>query len=378
MADWTECKNILCVRADNMGDLLMSSPAIRALKESFNCRITLLTSAKGNAIVPFIAEIDETIVADLPWVKTDKALNETDFTALIELLNKYRFDGAVIFTVYSQNPLPAAMLAFMAGIPRRLAYCRENPYYLFSDWVVEKEPFSFIHHQVKRDLMLVKTIDATTKDELIHVDIPPSASVTIKRELEEAGVDLNKDWLILHPGVSETKRAYPENKWIEAGKLIRDHLGFQLVITGAPFEKELCERIRDGIGDSAFCLATLPIGELISLINEAPLIVSVNTGMVHIAAATQTPVVVLYALTNPQHTPWRVPSEVLYFPVKEGLQSKNEIVNYVSEKVMNKITGTASPSDVLKAVKNLLTRAKHKQLKQLSEEKNTPVLALDS
>ena len=214
MADWTECKNILCVRADNMGDLLMSSPAIRALKESFNCRITLLTSAKGNAIVPFIAEIDETIVADLPWVKTDKALNETDFTALIELLNKYRFDGAVIFTVYSQNPLPAAMLAFMAGIPRRLAYCRENPYYLLSDWVVEKEPFSFIHHQVKRDLMLVKTIDATTKDELIHVDIPPSASVTIKRELEEAGVDLNKDWLILHPGVSETKRAYPENKWI--------------------------------------------------------------------------------------------------------------------------------------------------------------------
>ena len=361
-----------------MGDLLMSSPAIRALKESFNCKITLLTSAKGNAIVPFIAEIDETIVADLPWVKTDKALNETDFTALIELLNKYRFDGAVIFTVYSQNPLPAAMLAFMAGIPRRLAYCRENPYYLLSDWVVEKEPFSFIHHQVKRDLVLVKTIHASTKDELIHVDIPPSASVTIKRELEEAGVDLNKDWLILHPGVSETKRAYPENKWIEAGKLIRDHLGFQLVITGAPFEKELCERIRDGIGDSAFCLATLPIGELISLINEAPLIVSVNTGMVHIAAATQTPVVVLYALTNPQHTPWRVPSEVLYFPVKEGLQSKNEIVNYVSEKVMNKITGTASPSDVLKAVKNLLTRAKHKQLKQLSEEKNTPVLALDS
>ena len=378
MADWTECKNILCIRADNMGDLLMSSPAIRALKESFNCKITLLTSAKGNAIVPFIAEIDETIVADLPWVKTDKALNETDFTALIELLNKYRFDGAVIFTVYSQNPLPAAMLAFMAGIPRRLAYCRENPYYLLSDWVVEKEPFSFIHHQVKRDLVLVKTIHASTKDELIHVDIPPSASVTIKRELEEAGVDLNKDWLILHPGVSETKRAYPENKWIEAGKLIRDHLGFQLVITGAPFEKELCERIRDGIGDSAFCLATLPIGELISLINEAPLIVSVNTGMVHIAAATQTPVVVLYALTNPQHTPWRVPSEVLYFPVKEGLQSKNEIVNYVSEKVMNKITGTASPSDVLKAVKNLLTRAKHKQLKQLSEEKNTPVLALDS
>src|SRR5690242_12780275 len=165
MTDWNNCKNILCIRADNMGDLLMSSPAIRALKETFNCKISLLTSAMGNWIASFIKEIDEVIVADLPWVKTKKPVDEKETKDLIEQLTKKNFDGVVIFTVYSQNPLPAAMLTCLAGIPRRLAYCRENPYNLLTDWVVEKEPFSFIKHQVERDLDLVRSINATTQND---------------------------------------------------------------------------------------------------------------------------------------------------------------------------------------------------------------------
>ena len=56
----------------------MSSPAIRALKETFNSRITLLTSKMGNLIAPFIDVIDETIVADLPWIKTAQPANEIE------------------------------------------------------------------------------------------------------------------------------------------------------------------------------------------------------------------------------------------------------------------------------------------------------------
>ena len=148
MTHWKDCKNILCIRADNMGDLLMSSPAIRALKETFNCRITLLSSRMGNLIAPFINEIDETIVADLPWIKTTAPVNKDDIFSLIEKIQSYQFDAVVIFTVYSQNPLPAALLAYMAGIPKRLAYCRDNPYHLLTHWMVEKEPYTFIYHQV--------------------------------------------------------------------------------------------------------------------------------------------------------------------------------------------------------------------------------------
>ncbi|MGN6530598.1 MAG: glycosyltransferase family 9 protein [Ginsengibacter sp.] len=355
MTDWTNCKNILVIRADNMGDLLMSSPAIRALKETFECRITLLTSAMGSLIAPFISEIDETIAADLPWIKTQQPVNENDIFSLLEKLKKYEFDGAVIFTVYSQNPLPAAMLAYMAGIHKRLAYCRENPYHLLTNWVVEKEPFSFIQHQVKRDLGLVESLNAKTTETQIKINFSETAKINVLKKLGEKGVNLQKDWIIIHPGVSEVKREYPQDKWIETGILLRDELKFQILITGSEAEEELAKNIQAGIGENSFSLAGFfSIEEFIALISMAPLVISVNTGTVHIAAATQTPVIVLYALTNPQHTPWQVSSKVLFYSVKENLRSKNEIVKYVLEQLTEKNLLPPDPFQILQEAEKLL------------------------
>jgi ADP-heptose:LPS heptosyltransferase len=355
MKDWKNCTNILCIRADNMGDVLMSTPALRALKETFGCKITLLTSAMGNVITPFIAEIDETIVAGLPWIKIKEPVDEMAFSDLVEKIRSYHFDAAIIFTVYSQNPLPAAMLAFMAGIPKRLAYCRENPYHLLSDWVVEKEPYHFIQHQVARDLNLVHTIGATTNNENLSISFSKGALDAAMKKLVDAGVDISRKWLILHPGVSEEKREYPSEKWIETGKLLRDALSFQLLITGSESEKPLAEKIQKGIGASSFSIAGLvTIEEFIALISQSPIVISVNTATVHIASATQTPVVVLYALTNPQHTPWQTISSVLYFSVKEALKSKNDVVDYVSEHIMSKTTQLPSPQVILDETKRLL------------------------
>lgn len=357
MNPWNECKNILCIRADNMGDLLMSSPAIRALKETFNCRITLLTSAMGNLIAPFISEIDETIVADLPWVKTKKSMDNSRLMLLIEKLRCYHFDAAIIFTVYSQNPLPSAMLAFMAGIPKRLAYCRENPYSLLTDWMEEKEPYHFIQHQVIRDLHLVNKVDAITGDDRIKIFFSQNAEKKALEKITHAGADLTKSWLIIHPGVSESKREYPKEKWIEACRLLRDQLKFQIIITGSGLEKSLCTEIKHASGKGVYSMAgILSVEEFIALINKAPLTISVNTGTVHIAAATQTPVIVLYALTNPQHTPWKVPSSVLFYSVGEKRSSKNEVVNYVTTQLLEPNLNVPSPFLILKKARELLYR----------------------
>ncbi len=100
-----------------MGDVLMSQPAMRALKESVQDRkITLLTSSAGASIAPFIPEVDEIIPFDVPWVKTRETGGEQRLLALASSLRSRQFDAAVIFTVYSQNPLPAAMLCYLAGI----------------------------------------------------------------------------------------------------------------------------------------------------------------------------------------------------------------------------------------------------------------------
>lgn len=352
-ASWENCKNILVIRLDNMGDLLMSTPAIRALKETFNSRITVLTSSMAAGIARNIPEIDETITFNVPWVKTAHASFSHDFLRMAEVLKEKQFDATIIFTVFSQNPMPAVMLAYLADIPKRLAYCRENPYALLTHWVPDEEPYTLIKHQVERDLDLVKTVGATTSNDLLSLTIPDAWN-SAQKKLHKNSIDLQKPWLILHPGVSEPKRQYPTESWIEVGKKLIHDFGYQLLLTGSASEKQLTDEIKQGIGPQAFSIAgLLSLDEFICLVKEAPLLLSVNTGPIHLAAAAQTPVVVLYAQTNPQHTPWKTRSKVLYFEVPEALRSKNEVLKFVQQQE-EKAPKKVAVDEVLEAVSTLL------------------------
>ncbi|RYE07102.1 MAG: glycosyltransferase family 9 protein [Sphingobacteriaceae bacterium] len=245
------------------------------------------------------------------------------------------------------------MLIYLADIPNRLAYCRENPYELLTNWVPDQEPYTFIKHQVERDLDLVRSIGATAKNNFISIEVP-EAWESAQKILDKNSIDLQKPWLILHPGVSELKRQYPTEKWIEIGKKLVD-FGYQVLLTGSASEKKLTDEIANGIGTNAFSIAgLLSLDEFICLIDEAPLLLSVNTGPVHIAAATQTPVVVLYAQTNPQHTPWKTPSKVFYFNVPEDLRSKNEVLKFVQQH-QEKVPETIEVESVFNEVAALLS-----------------------
>lgn len=352
---WSHCKRILCIRADNMGDLLMSSPAIRALKESFFCSITVLTSSMAASIASYIPGIDEVITCDLPWVKINEAIGGSDCVAIVEKIRQQQFDAAVVFTVYSQNPLPAVMLAYMAGIPLRLAYCRENPYDLLTHWVPDKEPYSFIRHQVRRDLDLVAAVGASTDNDRLALRVLPEAYFTVQKKLTAFQIDLQRPWLIMHAGVSELKREYPADGWIAAGRMIVQELGYQVLLTGAAKEKALTDRLQQGIGPGAVSLAgSLSLEEYIALICQAPLVISVNTGTIHIAAAFSTPVVVLYALTNPQHLPWKTTGKVLLFPVAEAQRSKNRVISYVHHHLLPDDVSAIAPDDIVRAADEVL------------------------
>ncbi len=348
-------KNVLCIRADNMGDVLMSTPAFRALKETFDCNITLLTSQMGNLIAPFIKEIDDTIIANVPWVKTNHPADEIEFAKLIQTLASRAFDAAFIFTVYSQNPLPAAMAAFLSGIPERIAYCRENPYSLLTHWLPDEEPLRFIQHQVERDVKLVHSVGATSASQQLSISYKKEAKTNLAKKLNEAGIDATKPFVIFHPGASEDKRKYPTELWIETGKKWLQKQTYPIVITGSSAESHLAHHIASNIGGHCVSAAGLfSVEELIAAIDTAQLLLSVNTGTVHIAAALHKPVVVLYALTNPQHTPWQTPNKALYFSVKEDLKSKNVMVRYVSENVMKPNVPYPTPYEVIEAMDSLL------------------------
>jgi lipopolysaccharide heptosyltransferase II len=323
-------KRILCIRPDNMGDILMSTPAIRALKDYFGAHITLLTSRQGSPVAGFIPEIDATIVADLPWVKLSGTV--ADIGPVIEELRSGAFDLAVIFTVFSQSALPSALLAWMAGIPRRLAYARENPYELLTHWVPDDEPFGLIHHQVHRDLKLVATIGARTLTTALSLEVPAAAGISLSAKLGRKGVDETRPFMILHAGTTDLKREYAMEKWIAIGKKVIQRCNVPLLLTGSEKENKMTYPIWKGIDDPlCYNLAgQLKLDELLSLIKKCRLLITVNSLPVHIASALKKPVVVVYAKTNPQHTPWQTPHQVLYFEVPQALQSQNRLLHFMA------------------------------------------------
>lgn len=349
---WENTQNILCLRPDNLGDVLMTTPALRALKESNPDRkITLLTSKSGSLITRFIPEIDETIVFDVPWVQSKKQYESSqEMLDFIDLLKKRNFDGAIIFTAFSQNPLPSALISFLADIPLRLAHCHENPYQLLTDWIPDPEPKMFVRHEVERQLDLVAHIGASTKNTRLSLTIPSKTKAEVIRILTKSNVDPLKPWLTLHPGASSPKRLYNPQGYIEAGKKLIDVTGYQILVTGTGEEQKIADSITKGIGNGAVSVANkLSMEQFIGLIENSALLISNNTGPVHIAAAVGTPIVDLYALTNPQHTPWKVPNRVLYFPVAKEL-AKN-LVLPIPPKKGKEIT---SPMDIVTAAKELL------------------------
>lgn len=348
---WQQAKKILCVRLDNLGDVLMTTPALRALRAFCpEAELTLLTSSMGAGIAAFIPEIQRVIPFDVPWVKNEQMADSQGVFDLVARLKSERFDAAVIFTVFSQNPLPAAMLAYLAGIPLRLGYCRENPYDLLTDWLPDQEPFAELQHEVIHQINLVRSIGADTPpDQHLSLNVPMDAGGAA---LHKTGIDPERRWLVMHPGASESRRQYPMGSYIEAARALAAQ-GFQIVVTGSTSERELAEQLAHAVGGVSMS-GRLTLAELIGLIACAPVLISNNTGPVHIAAAVGTPVVVLYAHTNPQHTPWQVNNRVLYFDVPEVLRSKNTLLRYVYEKTVHQPVQDARPEEIVQAVGELL------------------------
>ena len=316
-ADWTDIRDLLCIRLDAIGDVLMTGPALRALRAGApRRRITLLTSAAGAQAAALMPEVDDTIVYSAPWMKVDRAADAALDTALAEILRERRFEAAAIFTVYTQSPLPAALLCHMAGIPLRLAHCRENPYLLLTDWIPETEPEQGVRHEVRRQLDLVAGVGARATGEGLSVVVPDAARARIREQLGKLGLAPGRGWVVLHPGATAESRRYPPEGWSQVCRMLTHDHGLTVLLTGgSDQEADVASAVSTSAG-AGIVIPDLPgLADLAALLEAAPLLLAGNTGPVHMAAAVGTAVVDVYALTNPQHAPWGVASRVLFCDV---------------------------------------------------------------
>lgn len=349
MSKWKDCKNLLVIRLDNMGDLIMTNAALQEIKLQMpQCKITLLTSAMALPIVPYLGTVDESIQYDAPWMKLLDRADVSHTESLVAELRRSKFDGCLIFNVYSQNPMPAIMLAYLAGIPKRAAYLRENPYTLLTDWIPDKEPLFYVQHQISRDLALLGHVGISHNLNRLPELILPSKSETLT--LPAA---FNQR-ILLNLDVSEEKRRIPANVGKE---LIQELLnqGHQVVMAGKE-DNDYLRSCRSDIRSEQLInlIGVTDIKQLLLLISDSDAVVSVNTGVAHIACALKKTILVLYAQTNPQHIPWSQNSDFILYPIPATMQSKNTINIFVDKKHSPAKTAALRVSVIMKKLGFLL------------------------
>jgi ADP-heptose:LPS heptosyltransferase len=349
---WQGARRLLAVRTDNLGDVLMTTPALHAMKcTSRGSHLTLMTSPAGAALAPHLPFVDDVLTVRAPWVKGDGHFDE--LRQIVERIRAGCFDAAIIFTTCTQSALPAATALQLAGVPLRLAHCRENPYALLTDWIADPEP-ALARHEVLRQLALVDHVGMQSAGARLRFTLHRPDVERVRGRLRSAGIEPGRQYLVVHPGASASSRRYPADRFGAALRLIGADLKMPAVIVGSRSESTAIEAVRQHAG-SALPLVTLDdlaLGELAALIAGSALLICNNSGPAHLAAALRTPLVELYALTNPQHTPWGVPARVLYqdVPCRNCLKSVCPRVHHacllgvsplqVAEAALEMLTGT--------------------------------------
>lgn len=321
---WRGVRRVLAVRLDNLGDLLMTTPALAALRESLpQASLTLLGTPAAAAAAAHLPMVDAAWPTAMPWTAQGAAQHDAAAPlgdaerALVSRLAQGGFDAAVIFTVCTQSALPAALLCRMAGIPLRLAHARENPYELLSDWLPETDDVrSGMRHEVRRQLALVGAVGCTTSDERLRFAVHRHDRAALERRLRTHGIAPGRPYVVMHPGATAASRRWPPARFGQvAAELVR-RTGCAVVFAGDTGDlPSVAAALREAGPAGAPPMATLAgelgLGELAALIEGAQALVANNSAPAHLAAALGTPVASLYALTNPQHTPWLVPARVL-------------------------------------------------------------------
>jgi len=348
-ARWHRLDRILAVRLDHLGDVLMTTPALAAIRASQpQAHVALLCAPGGAETAAYTGLVNSVIPFRAPWMKH---MQPDALAACADRLRAGRFDAAVIFTTCTQSALPAAMLCLLADIPLRLAHAREQPYGLLTDWVRETDDIqSGPRHEVARQLALVAHVGWQAPHDRLRFTLDDVSAARARARLRAHGLCDGAPYIVMHPGASASSRRYPAERFGEVAQQLWQRRGVRTVFTGAADEADLVACAQQAMTAPSLNLCgDLSLGELGGVLNEAALLVSNNTGPVHLAAALDTPVVDLYALTNPQHTPWKARARVL----SHDVSCRNCLQSVCPQGTPACLTGIP-PAAVVKACLDLL------------------------
>ena len=287
----------ILIRGTNwIGDAVMSEPALSAIRAAFpNADITLL-------VKPAIAElfqqhpgIDHIFV----YEHRGRHARLRGKWSLIRDMKRGQFDAAILF----QNAFEAALLTFLAGIPYRYGYATDGRGILLSEGIAVPERTSLEHH-TQYYLNLLRPLGIFVSSTAPRLYVNEQEERSMRQRLAEMGIQAIDHVIGLNPGSTygHAKRWLPE-RFAETADRLADDTGARVVIVGASGEEALGEAIAGAMRHRSVVLSgRTSIRELMAIMKRCRLLVTNDTGPMHIASAFGVPIVAVFGPTDSRTT----------------------------------------------------------------------------
>ena len=283
-------RGILLVRTDRIGELLLTTPAFGAIRESFPAaKITLIVKPSSSPVVEGNPCVDSIIKLD-PGPDLNSLAKRLRF---IRSLGRSGFDMAVIF-----NPNKFFNIAsYLAGIPVRVGYDRKLGFLLTN--AIEDRKYLCEKHEVEYNLDLAKAAGAGILSKKLCFPLAEADERAAEEILAQNGI-AGGAFVAVHPGTSDPEKLWPAERFARVCDKMIDMFEIKAVLVGG---KEECDaagevkaKMRHEIPDLT---GRLELKEFGALLKRSDLLISCDSGPVHIASAVGTPVVALFGEARP-------------------------------------------------------------------------------
>ncbi len=303
---------ILLIQLSAIGDTILTIPTIRAIRNRFpNAHLTMVASTINLQYLGNCPYIDQHIPCRLEEVM--KAPSK--LIGFIRELRHQKFDCVIDFEHWAKF---SALIAYGSGAARRIGFQSADQYrhYVFSD-VIEHVPGQ---HEVVNFLKIAGLLECPIGETDLEVWPAREDWDWAERFFYETGIDPNRPVIAIHPEAGrrgEPRRRWPHDRFVASADALAEGYNAQIILTGAPSEVELSQRIASQTRTiCAVAAGKTEINQLAALFAKADIVICGNCGPMHLATAAGTPVIALHGPTNPsQWAPWGNGHTILHVDV---------------------------------------------------------------
>lgn len=296
MGNSRKINSILLFKLRYIGDVLMTTPAIRLLRKSYpDAHITMVVNKGTEDVIRYNPHINRILTIDRNIVKGASLYKRlTHDLSFLRKMRETQYDVSIDFASGDR----ATFLSLLCGVPYRVGFSsREGWRRILLNRTVDI-PGSV--HTVKRNLLVLEeALGLKTEDTDMELYTDKADDEHISQWLKKHNLD-NKRIVVINPGGRYWFKRWEAGKWVALIDLIQGELGVPVVITGAGKELEDVRTIMSGIKTQAHSIAgQTTVLELAALLKRAALYIGNDSGPMHIAAASGTPVIALHGPTDP-------------------------------------------------------------------------------